>query len=137
MQLNKPSKIILGILTFLPLIVGASLVVFGFLQLFSFIFSEDPIMPMMFLSYLGYIVPYLFFFFLIYLGMGIFYLVHIVRNKSLDSEKKFLWMVVLFVLNTFSMPVYWYMHVWRNKPTDFESDPVFDTYESGTQSEKL
>ncbi len=74
-------------------------------------------MPMMFLSYLGHMIPYLFFFILIYLGLGIFYLVHIIQNKSLDSEKKFLWIAVLFVLNTITMPVYWLIHIWKDEPS--------------------
>ncbi len=138
MTLNKSSKIILGILTFLPLIVGVGSVIFGIVQMISLFLSEDPTMPMMFLSYLGHMIPYLFFFFLIYLGLGIFYLVHIIQNKSLDSEKKFLWIVVLFVLNTITMPVYWFVHIWKDEPSsDFQSDPIFDDYESGTQSKEL
>lgn len=139
MRLNKSSKVILGILTFLPLIVGVGSVIFGIYQLMSLIFSEDPMMPMIFLSYLGYVIPYLFFFFLIYLGLGIFYLVHIIQNEILDGEKKFLWVLVLFFLNAIAMPVYWYIHIWKNNfSKDLESDPIFDdNYESGTQSQKL
>ncbi len=138
MTLSKSSKIILGILTFLPLIVGVGSVIFGIVQMISLFFSEDPTMPMLFLSYLVHIIPYLFFFFLIYLGLGIFYLVHIIQNKSLDSEKKFLWIVVLIVLNTITMPVYWFIYIWKDEPSsDFQSDSIFDDYESGTQSKEL
>lgn len=127
MHINKPSKIVLGIFTFLPLILWTGAMVFGILQLISLTFSEDPSMPMMFLSYLGYIIPYLFFFFLFYLGLGIFYLVHIVQSKSLDNEKKFLWIVILFILNAISMPVYWYLHIWKDEPPiDYKSDATFD-----------
>lgn len=139
MRLNKSSKVVLGILTFLPLVVGVGSVIFGIYQLMSLFFSEDPAVPVIFLSYLSYIIPYLFSFFFVYLGLEIFYLIHVLKNKFLDSEKKFLWVVVLFILNAISMPVYWYVHIWKdNFSRNLESDSAFDnSYESGTQSQKL
>jgi hypothetical protein len=139
MHLNKPSKVVLGIVTFLPflMVVGAFLV--GIYQVFSFVFADDPMMPMLLLSYLGYMLPYLFFFFLFYLGLGIFYLIHIAQNRSLDFEKKFLWIVILITLNGIAMPTYWYVHIWKNKMRgNFQSKPSFkQAYESRTESEEF
>lgn len=134
MKLNKPAKIVLGIFTFLPLIFGIGSFLFVVYQIMSIMVSEDPTMPLMLLSYLGYVIPYLLFFFLIYLGLGIFYLVHIVQNKSLDNEKRILWVIVLIILNGISMPVYWYVHIWREQNSNHtDLNPTFDnTYESGT-----
>lgn len=72
-------------------------------------------MPFLILSYLGYIAPYIFFFFLFYLGLGIFYLVHITQNELLDNEKKILWIVILIMLNGIVMPVYWYLYIWKER----------------------
>lgn len=139
MHLNKPSKIVLGILTFLPLIFGVGSFIMGIYQILSLIISEDPAMPLMFISFLSHVFPYLFFFFLIYLALGIFYLVHIIQNESMDGEKQFLWVVVLIILNGIAMPVYWYLHVWKEQNSEAnELNPNFDkAYESGTESQKL
>lgn len=139
MNLNKPAKIILGIFTFLPLILGIGTFAFGISQFISMTFSQDPQLPLMFLSYLSYILPYLFLFFLVYLGLGIFYLVHMIQNPTLDSEKRILWIVVLITLHTFSMPAYWYAHIWKeNESETSELNPDLDyPYESGTEPQKF
>jgi hypothetical protein len=139
MKLNKPSKIVLGILTFLPLIFGITSFVIAIYQVMSLLFSEDPAMPLMLLSYLGYVIPYLFLFFLVYLGLGIFYIVHIVQNKLLDNEKRILWVIVLIAFNGIAMPIYWYVHIWKEHSSEnSELNPGFDNpYESGIESQKF
>lgn len=139
MTLNKPAKIVLGIFTFLPLIFGIGSFIFAVHQIVSIVFSEDPAMPFMLLSYLSHVVPYLFILFPLYLGLGIFYLVHIIRNNYFDSEKRILWIIVLFILHAFAMPVYWYAHIWKeqtSKQPELKSD-FDDPYESGTESPKF
>lgn len=115
-HLNKPAKMVLGVLTILPLIIMIALVIFGFIQFLSFFSTENqnPMMPMMYLSYLGYAIPFLFFYSLFYLGLGIFYVIHMFQNPLLDTEKRMLWIVVLITLNGLSMPVYWYIHLWKS-----------------------
>lgn len=139
MILKKPAKIVLGILTILPLILGVGTFAFGVYQFISMAFSPNPQLPMMFLTYLSYMIPYLFLFILIYLGLGIFYLGHSIQNSALDSEKRMLWITVLITLHTFSMPVYWYVHIWKSNPTvnsEFDTPPDI-SHEPGTESKKL
>lgn len=136
MRLNKPAKIVLGIITFLPVILVVGTILISIYQVFSFLFSDDPAMPMFLFPYLGYVLPYIFFFFLFYIGLGIFYFIHIAQNNSLDYEKKFLWIVVLIILNGIAMPVYWCIHIWNDKTSEPKSS--FDQiYESGTEPEKF
>lgn len=118
MELNKPATITLGILTIFPLLLATGTFLFGIYHIASFLFMDDPVMPMYFFTYLSYILPYTFLFFLLYLGLIIFYLVHTVQNKFLDTEKRFLWITVLLLLNGISMPVYWYMHIWKESKSD-------------------
>ncbi|HKK46272.1 MAG TPA: hypothetical protein VJ964_12175 [Balneolaceae bacterium] len=131
--MNKPTKIFLGVLTFLPLIVGIAAVGYVIYQFVSIMATQNPYMPMMLFAYMGYIIPFLFLFGLFDLALIIFYLVHIGRNNILDSEKKFLWMVVVITLNGIAMPIYWYVHVWNSKS---ELNPAAErSYESsGTES---
>lgn len=135
MELNKPAKIVLGVLTLFPLLLAAGTFLFVLYHFVSFLFLNDPNMPMQFFSYLAYILPYTFLFFLLYLGLVIFYLIHTVQNQHLDTEKRFLWITVLLFLNGISMPLYWYIHVWKEKESAHpHSKSSFTTgYESGTK----
>ena len=136
MNLNKPGKIILGIVTFLPLLLAISIIGFVIFHFFSMFFSQEPAMPMMYFSYLSYLLPYIFPAILLSLGLFIFYVVHIIQNASLDAEKRILWIVITFMAYALATPIYWYVHVWKHEPhDDFETDPLVDTkHESRTYS---
>jgi hypothetical protein len=137
MHLRKPAKIALGFFTFLPLLFLIGGFVFVAYQFISAFVAENPMLPLLFFSYLGYVIPYFFLFFLLYLGLGIFYLVHVIRNPAMDTEKRVLWIVVLIAFNGISMPVYWYVHLWKEQPKP-KSDPTLEqNYESRTQSQQL
>ena len=130
--MNKTAKILLGIATFLPFFLILTSIAYGIYQIILISISEEPFMPLMFLSYIGYVIPFLFFYTLFYLGLGIFYIVHLVQNPLLDTEKKCLWIVVLIILNGISMPLYWYVHIWKSgAPKSLNEDPtISNTYES-------
>lgn len=133
MNLNKPAKIILGILTFLPILLAISIIGFVIFNFISMVFNQEPAMPMMYMSYLSYIIPYFFLVVFLSLGLFIYYLVHIIQNQYLDNEKRILWIVVLFVLGGITMPVYWYVHIWKiPSPTNNADNPLMESsYESG------
>lgn len=134
MNLNKPAKVILGILTSLPILFVISIIGFVIFNFISMFFNQEPAMSMMYMSYLSYIIPYFFLVVFLSLGLFIFYIVHIIQNQYFDSEKRILWIVVLFVLGGISMPIYWYVHVWKLSPnTDSVENPLMESnYESGT-----
>lgn len=139
MDLNKSSKIVLGVLTFLPLLVAVSFLGFIVINFLSVFFSQEPVMPMMLFSYLSYIIPYIFPIFLLALGLFVFYIVHIIKNPLLDTEKRILWTVVVFLAYGVAIPTYWYIHVWKNTPSKVnKADHLTDDYdEPGTRSQKL
>ncbi len=111
---------------------------FAFYQMLSIFTSEDPFLSMMALSYLGYVVPLMIFFFLFYVGLGIFYIVQVVQNDFLDTEKKLLWIAVILTLNATSMPLYWFFHIWKGPEPGIDYHSAIEsTYESGTESQKL
>lgn len=129
MDLNKSAKIVLGILTFLPLLLAMSLLGFVVLNFFSMFFSQEPVMPLMLFSYLSYILPYIFPIALLALGLFVFYIVHIVQNTILDTEKRMLWIVVVFVAYGLAIPIYWYIHIWnKNSGKANKADERIDDY---------
>jgi len=123
MSLNKPAKIIIGVLTFIPLLVVMGSFIFVIYEIMTVLLSEEPFMPLLLMTYLSYVIPYLFFYFIFYLGLGIFYFVHIIQNVSLDAEKRFLWIVVLVILSWIAMSIYWIIHIWQNDNQP-KSDPL-------------
>lgn len=136
MDLNKPAKIVLGILTFLPLLFAISILGFVIFNFFSMFFSQEPVMPMMLFSYLSYVLPHLFIIILLALGLLVFYIVHIIQNSFLDSEKRILWIVVVFLAYAVAIPIYWYIHIWKNNSAQVtEADQLTGGYhEPGTKS---
>ena len=50
---------------------------------------------------------------LILFGLLIFYVVNVFRNALIESDKKVLWLIVIFFGNIIAMPVYWYIHIWK------------------------
>ena len=130
MKLSKSAKIVVGIITFLPFFLLACSFVFAAYQIISMFLADDPMMPLLFLSYLGYVIPYLFALAVVYLGLGIFYLVHIIQNHSLDSEKRILWIIVIVAFHGVSMPFYWYVHLWRKETKANTKQSFEQTYES-------
>jgi len=139
MNLNKSAKIVLGILTFLPLLFLISTLGFFVFNFFSVFFSQEPEMPMMLFSYLSYVLPYLFLMILLALGLFVFYIVHIIRNSSLDTEKRILWIVVVFFAHGVALPIYWYIHIWKNNAAKAtKTDQITgDYYEPGAQSQEF
>jgi len=126
MNLSKSVKVVLGLLTISPLLIFIGGFLFAAYQFISTFFADDPMMPLLLLSYLGYIIPYIFSYFLIYIALGIFYLIHILRNPSFDTEKRILWIVVLVTAHIFSMPAYWYLHLWKTDPNR-NADSTFES----------
>ena len=121
MKVSKIPAIILGILTFLPFMGLLGILALAFFEILTLLFSETPVNPFVYLTYINYIIPIFSAFFLIYLALGIFYFVHILKNELLDMEKKILWIVVLIILNGLAMPFYWYVYVWKRSK---EHQPV-------------
>jgi len=127
--MSKTTKIVLGVLTFLPLVVLILFASYTVYQIASFWAAQDHYMPMFLFPYLGYALPFMFLFGLFNLGLIIFYLIQISQNNFLDTEKKFLWIVVVIILNNIMMPIYWYIHIWKEKLQEPKLTSTFKAHE--------
>jgi hypothetical protein len=54
---------------------------------------------------------------LIFALVGVF-VFHLFRTDRVDSDKKALWAVVLFLGNMMALPIYWYLYLWRQQRED-------------------
>jgi len=114
--MSRGSKLLIGILSFLPIIL---LIVF-----LASIFTMVPTMmqwdnhepepqrvfstfaPMFFLGILMSLLS---------IGLLVFFIMHLVRNKVMDSTEKIIWILVFIFAGMVGYPIYWYMRIWKNE----------------------
>lgn len=110
--MSRGSKIFTGILSIIPLLLIAGLFIFIFTQ-FSRIFewqSRDPEPSEMF-NFIGPMLIAEGIVFLFSLGVLIYFIVHLSRNKAMDSTEKAIWVLGLVLGNVICYPIYWYMKI--------------------------
>jgi hypothetical protein len=59
----------------------------------------------------------------------IFYLIHIVNNKKLDSSERLMWILLVIFMSVIACPIYWYLKILKqdtgvNSGQDFSSQTV-------------
>jgi hypothetical protein len=135
MKLSKTARIITGLLT-------AGVVLYPFLILL-FVLGMTLLMPLsvilleqnsspggsaltgmvFFLVFILYIFLQFFLVFLL-IGMSIFYLVHVIKNKT----GRDIWRVILgvgvFYLPYLAMPVYYFIYIWPEHPPQWALEPA-------------
>jgi hypothetical protein len=52
---------------------------------------------------------------LLSLGLLIFFIVHLIRHKGMDSAERVIWILVFLFAGIVGYPIYWYMRVWKNE----------------------
>ncbi len=103
-------KILLGILTIYPIVYT----MFFFIIIFSSFFN-------MFNNYNGGMLFLVFPVILIMhlltiidiMGLTIYYILHAVKNESLEQDMRIVWIVLILLGNMIAMPIYWYLNIWR------------------------
>lgn len=114
--MSRSSKLFVGILSFLPI---ALLLVFLFM-FFSMIpefmkwEGREPdayevfstFMPIVFMSMIMGILS---------LGLLIFFIIHLVKSKTIDTTERIIWILVLLFAGIIGYPIYWYMRIWKDE----------------------
>jgi hypothetical protein len=111
--MSKASRIWLGIFTFLPV-----LLLFIYLFSFAFIIRDaikygDEDMPFPILPEVFWMIIIALTLGLLSFGLLVYYIIHVINNKKIDSNEKVLWVLIFLVGNVVSFPIYWYMRVWK------------------------
>jgi hypothetical protein len=52
---------------------------------------------------------------LLSLGLLIFFIIHLVRSKAMDSTERIIWVLVFLFAGIIGYPIYWYMRVWKDE----------------------
>jgi uncharacterized membrane protein len=105
--MNKTWKVLLGLLTLWPLCYLVLFFILTFIGIFFGAASQAPFIQL--------ILPVHLLTMLLIFGLVVFYIVNVFKNKRIESDKKALWAVVLFMGGMIAMPVYWYLFIWKDE----------------------
>lgn len=129
MNISKPVKILIGILTvfailFPFLIMPVFMMFFVFSSGFPFFDPssvpnpsdiEKTMLPMMMVFY-----PLMMCFSVVQLGLQIFYIIHEIKNKALTDTFRILFVIGTFLLPYVAMPIYFFAYLWKDAPQEVQ-----------------
>ena len=109
--MSRSAKIFLGILTLLPFVFFAMYlsVFFSFFREMMYHRSSSEDIFFRFAPafvYIGLVV-------VSKIGLMIYYLIHAVNNKKLDSTERIVWILIFIFVGLIGYPIYWYMRIWK------------------------
>lgn len=120
--MNKSNKILLGILTIWPILY---ILFFMFFVFSSMVFTISESDPSIFMGGFAFVFLFHFITIVLALGLTVFYAINIFRNDRVESDKKPLWLIIIFVGNVIGMIIYFYLFIWKdeeNKPEITDSN---------------
>ena len=113
--MSRSSKLFIGILSFLPIILLLVFLfmLFGMFPTFFQWDKYDPAPQEVFsafapLFFLGFAMG------ILSIGLLIFFIMHLLRHKALDSTERIIWILVFLFAGIVGYPIYWYMRVWKD-----------------------
>ncbi len=127
--MSATGKILSGILAFLPLLLFAGYFVMFFGMVFQ-VFQDidllhntvDADTEIFLKSFLGILFLILLLGFVSLVKL-IYFIVHILNNKKLDSNEKLIWILVGIFAGMFGFPIYWYLKIWKE-----EEEPAYQGF---------
>lgn len=116
MTLSRTPKIIVGAATVLVALWPFLMMVFMFLPISLMVLSgvEEPDPSFIFVFFL--IFPLMFFAMFLQIGLMVFYIAHIIKNKAASEIVLILLGVGLYFMPFFAMPAYYLIYILPNEP---------------------
>ena len=116
--MSRSTKALIGVLSFLPIVLLIIFLVM-FLRMFPVFFAwgEDEPAPQEVFTFFGPIFMMGIIMGILSLGLLVFFIMHLVRNKSMDSTERIIWVLVFLFAGLVGYPIYWYMRVWKDEHT--------------------
>ena len=114
--MSRSSKLFIGILSFLPIILLFTLLFMVIWLIPTFVEWDKTYEPAP-QEVIGTFGPI----FILGLGMGllsigllVFFIMHLLRHKAMDSTERIIWILVFLFAGIVGYPIYWYMRVWKD-----------------------
>lgn len=113
--MKKSTKVLLGILSFLPILF----IIIYFVGFFTVLITQIPELeqntgeiPTTFLSSIFGLLLFLILAGIIKLGLTIYYIIHASENPKNDSNKKIMWILILIFVGTIGNVVYYFLEIY-------------------------
>ena len=116
MNLSKNQKVVIGVFTLVPFI----LIPYFLFQIFLFVMDmvahqpEEPGIATIFAGIASFLIPIIITG-IISFGLLIFYIIHAISNKSINSTEQLIWVLVFIFIGTLGFPIYWVLRIWNEK----------------------
>ena len=112
--MSRSSKLFIGLLSFLPIILTAVLFIVMFMQFNTFLEWEnrDPAPQEMFNTFGSFFLIGIAMF-LLSIALLIYFIIQLVRNKKMDSTERAIWILAFVLGGIICYPIYWYMKIWK------------------------
>jgi len=114
--MSRGSKLFVGLASFLPIVFLIMLLIM-FFNLFPTMirwqdYEPDPysvfetIRPIFIVGLFTGLVS---------LGLLVFFIIHMINNKKIDTSERIIWILVFLFAGIVGYPIYWYMRVWNDQ----------------------
>lgn len=117
--MNRTSKVLLGILSILPLVLLVAYFI-SFFFFFTSMIAEagqhapgDNNFPLHMLGNFGMLFLIIGLMALLNLGLLVYYIIHAVNNKTIESAERIIWVLIFVFAGMIGFPIYWYMRIWK------------------------
>jgi len=113
---SKVAKIIIGLLSFLPIVLTLVLVVTVVNQIPEFLEWEryEPGFRTIFMT-ISPIIIIAVVLSLLSLGLLIFFIIHMINHKKMEPIEKLIWILIFLFVGIVGYPVYWFLRIWNEK----------------------
>jgi hypothetical protein len=112
--MSRGSKLFIGILSFLPIILLAILFLMTIWMIPTFMeWDHDPT-PQEMIGAFGPLFIVGFGMGILSIGLLVFFIMHLVRHKGMDSTERIIWILVFLFAGIIGYPIYWYMRIWKD-----------------------
>ena len=111
--MSRSRKIFLGMLTFLPFLFLV-LYIAIFLNGLFFAIRHQHMEPEDFFFNMFPAIIFLVLLIVSKLALLIYYIIHAVNNKKLDSSERIVWILIFIFIGLIGYPLYWYMRIWKD-----------------------
>jgi len=114
--MSRNSKILVGLLSFLPIILLFIMIptLLNLIPQFLEWDKQEPAVEEV-LSTLGPFFFLLIFMGILSLGLLVFFIIHLVNNKKIESGEKILWVILFLFVSLVGYPIYWFVRIWNEK----------------------
>jgi uncharacterized membrane protein len=112
--MSKNSKVMIGLLSFLPIILLIVLFIM-FFSLFPRFFEWEQYepAPQEIFSAFGPFIILAIAMSILSFGLLIFFIIHLIKHKNTNGTERAVWILAFLLGGIISYPIYWYMKIWR------------------------